>query len=150
MKAEQKGQAKLLKDTIKASAKQQKEQLKAVAKEVATKSVQPNIKENLKKATTEMLVLLMLRKKSMYAYEMIQHIATVTHNVITFNTLYIAIYRLRDRGLVLEQEKVLTEGNRTRVYFAITADGLRYLEESIAEYTLVTNAIAGMLSQDAP
>ncbi len=51
------------------------------------------MKDGLKKATTDMLVLFLLRQKPMYAYEMLQEMARLSDGVLQFNTLYIAIYR---------------------------------------------------------
>ena len=42
-----------------------------------------------------MLVLFVLRHKSMYTYEMMQEIDRMSTGKITFNTLYQAIYRLK-------------------------------------------------------
>ena len=51
------------------------------------------MKDGLKKATTDMLVLFLLRQKPMYAYEMLQEMARLSDGVLQFNTLYIAIYQ---------------------------------------------------------
>ena len=45
-----------------------------------------------------MLVLFVLRQKPMYTYEMMQAIEDMSGGKITFNTLYQAIYRLKDFG----------------------------------------------------
>lgn len=54
-----------------------------------------SINDSLKKATTEMLVLFVLRQKSMYTYEMMSAIESLSEGRLSFNTLYQAIYRLR-------------------------------------------------------
>lgn len=105
------------------------------------------MRDAMKKATTEMLVLFLLRQKNMYVYEMIQEMARLTSGTLTFNTLYIAIYRLQERGFIREAEKCIAE-NRTRVYFAITEKGQAYLRELIAEYTATTHAIDELLARD--
>lgn len=106
------------------------------------------IKESLKKATTEMMVLFFLRQKPMYTYEMMREMQKLSDGVLTFNTLYIAIYRLEKFGYLAESEKILSEDNRMRIYFAITEAGRQYLQQIIAEYRLVTDTIDKMLSQD--
>ena len=105
------------------------------------------MKDAMKKATTEMLVLFLLRQKKMYVYEMIQEAARITEGTLTFNTLYLAIYRLKDRGYIQEDEKRIME-NRTRVYFEITENGQAYLQELLREYRQITQAIDKMLEQD--
>ena len=95
------------------------------------------MKDGLKKATTDMLVLFLLRQKPMYAYEMIQKMARLSDGVLQFNTLYIAIYRLQEHGYISPSETVVTESNRTRVYFSITEQGSGYhcrISASDADY----------------
>lgn len=106
------------------------------------------IKESLKKAITEMLVLFLLRQKSMYTYEMMREIKRLSDGILTFNTLYIAIYRLERFGYIAESDKVLSDDNRVRIYFSITKDGQSYLEKIIREYRLITDTVDRMLSQD--
>lgn len=105
------------------------------------------MRDAMKKATTEMLALFLLRQKNMYVYEMIQEAARLTEGALTFNTLYLAIYRLQEREFIREAEKCIAE-NRTRVYFAITEKGQAYLQELIGEYTAATRAIDGLLARD--
>ena len=107
-----------------------------------------SMKESLKNATTEMLVLFMLRQRPMYTYEMMQMIESASKGIITFNTLYLAIYRLQNNGYIQESDKVVSEDNRTRVYFSITETGNLYFDEIKKEYMLVTSVIEDILSKD--
>lgn len=107
-----------------------------------------SMKESLKKATTEMLVLCMLRQRPMYTYEMMQAIEKMSEGVLIFNTLYLAIYRLQNNGYIQETDKVLSPDNRVRVYFSVTEEGNRYFEDIKKEYQLITSVIDGILSQD--
>ena len=107
-----------------------------------------SMKESLKKATTEMLVLCMLRQRPMYTYEMMQAIEKMSEGVLIFNTLYLAIYRLQNNGYIQEADKVLSPDNRVRVYFYVTEEGNRYFEDIKNEYQLITSVIDGILSQD--
>lgn len=105
------------------------------------------MRESLKKAVTEMMVLFLLRQKPMYVYEMSQEVARLTDGVFTFNTLYLAIYRLQEHGHIAEAGKK-EAGNRIRVYFRLTEAGEQYLEELLAEYRLATGALDRLLAQD--
>lgn len=107
-----------------------------------------SMKEALKKATTEMLVLFMLRQRPMYTYEMMQAIEKASKGVLTFNTLYLAIYRLQNNGYIQEADKVMSSDNRVRVYFSVTEAGNRYFEDIKKEYLSVTSIINGILSLD--
>ena len=48
------------------------------------------MRDAMKKATTEMLVLFMLRQKPMYTYQMAQEVDRLTQGVLTYNTMYLA------------------------------------------------------------
>lgn len=102
-------------------------------------------RESLKKATTEMLVLFLLRRRPMYTYEMMSEIEVLSQGVITFNTLYLTIHRLQDFNYVEEQGKVVSEDNRARIYFAITPEGEEYLNALIREYRRYTGAVDQIL-----
>lgn len=103
------------------------------------------LKDGMKKATTEMLVLFLLKHKPMYAYEMMQEMNRLTAGALQFNTLYLAIYRLQEHGHICEAKKE-TVNNRVRVYFAPTPAGLAYLQQLVAAYREMTTAIDGMLA----
>ena len=99
----------------------------------------------LKKATTEMLVLRLLREKPMYTYEMMSSIQERSGGDIVFNTLYLSIYRLEENGYIQEHSKVMSEDNRTRIYFAITDAGSDYLDALIQEYKRYTAALTKVM-----
>ena len=103
-----------------------------------------NIRELLKKAVTEMLLLLVLRRKPMYTYEIMREIEALSGGVIVFNTLYQAIYRLQGFAYIREDRKDVVD-NRVRIYFAITPEGETYLERLIAEYQDFTGTVCRIL-----
>lgn len=107
-----------------------------------------SINDQLKKATTEMLTLFVLRQKPMYTYEMMSTIERLSEGRLTFNTLYQAIYRLRDFGYISESDKVLSEDNRMRIYFSITETGEKYLKDLMVEYQNFIDTISLIFSKD--
>lgn len=58
----------------------------AERKRAKTSGTPASIREALKKATTEMLVLFVLRQKKMYTYEMMQEISHMSDGKIAFNS----------------------------------------------------------------
>jgi PadR family transcriptional regulator PadR len=104
------------------------------------------MRDMLKKATTEMLVLFVLRLKPMYTYEMMALVEHISGGVLAFNTLYQAIYRLQEFRYIKESSKIVSEDNRVRVYFSVTDEGAAYLEKLIAEYHTVTEVIDKILT----
>lgn len=113
-----------------------------------TSGAPESIRESMKKATTEMLVLFLLKQKSMYTYEMMSTVEKLSGGQITFNTLYQAIYRLQGFGYIEESRKVMSEGNRVRIYYAITGSGGAYLTALIENYHVMTGTIENILSLD--
>lgn len=101
----------------------------------------------LKKATTEMLVLFMLRQKPMYTYQMSQEVEKLTQGVLTYNTMYLAVYRLQSNGYIEEREKRIEDG-RARIYLAPTPAGLSYYEHLRQEYQLFTATLNALIEQD--
>ena len=102
----------------------------------------------MKKATTEMLVLYVLREKPMYTYEMMQTIEHLSEGKITFNTLYQAIYRLQGFEYIHERGKEVSSDNRVRIYFTITPNGEEYLQQLIYEYRTFTGAVDKILTSE--
>lgn len=77
-----------------------------------------SMRDAMKKATTEMLVLFMLRQKPMYTYQMAQEVSRLTQGVLTYNTMYLAVYRLQENGFIEEAEKRIEDG-RARIYLGM-------------------------------
>ncbi len=95
-----------------------------------------------------MLVLLMLRAKPMYTYEMMNSLERMSGGYLAFNTLYIAIYRLKELLFIEESGKSVSDDNRMRVYFSITDAGCRYLDNLITEYRRFSDVIDGIIDLD--
>jgi len=100
----------------------------------------------LKRASTEMLVLLTLRKTPMYTYEMMNALDRLSDGYLAFNTLYIAIHRLHELGFIDETERVISDGNRVRVYYSITEGGREYLKNLVEEYEKFSEVINVIMS----
>lgn len=106
------------------------------------------LREALKKALTELLVLYFLHQRAMYTYELIQEIKKQSDGYFSYNTLYIAIYRLQEKGYIAEKEKTVTEDNRTRVYFALTPQGEQVFQRDCNEWKKTSDIINGLLEKD--
>ena len=114
----------------------------------STSGTPAGMREMMKKATTEMLILFLLRQKEMYTYEMMSTIERISDGRLTFNTLYLAIYRLQKNGHVVEARRELSDGNRVRIFFRITELGREYYEGLVEQYHLYVGAIDDILAQD--
>ena len=105
------------------------------------------MRDSIKKAVTEMMVLFLLRQKPMYVYEMSQEMSRLTGGVYTFNTLYLAMYSLQEAGHIAAAGKQEAD-NRIRVYFKLTDAGQRYLDELLPTYREMIGALDALLAQD--
>ena len=105
------------------------------------------MRDAMKKATTEMLVLFMLRQKPMYTYQMAQEVDRLTQGVLTYNTMYLAVYRLQEGGYIQEAEKRIEDG-RARIYLGITSAGRDYYERLYAEYRIFIAALENLMARD--
>lgn len=115
--------------------------------EKTNNSTAKGMRDALKKATTEMLVLFLLRQKPMYTYQMAQEVERLTGGVLTYNTMYLAVYRLQSNGYICEAEKRIEDG-RARIYLAPTPEGLAYYETLRQEFGLFTSTLNALLAQD--
>lgn len=105
------------------------------------------MRDTLKKATTEMLVLFMLRQKPMYTYQMTRSIEQATDGKLTYNTLYLAVHRLQENGYIYEAEKCIEDG-RARIYLAPTPAGLEYYKALHDEFFTFTGILKDLLEKD--
>lgn len=106
------------------------------------------LRESMKKATTEMLILFLLRHKKMYTYEMMATIDDLSGGRVTFNTIYQAIYRLQGFAYVEESGKELSESNRMRIYYSITDSGREYYKGLVQQFRNYVSAVEDILAQD--
>ncbi len=105
------------------------------------------MQDMLKKATTEMLVLFMLRQRPNYIYQLTQEIERLTDKQLKFNTLYLAVYRLEANGHICISEK-RAEGSHLRVYYAITPQGETYYQALKQTFVSFTGVIDHLLALD--
>ena len=105
------------------------------------------MQDMLKKATTEMLVLFMLRQRPNYIYQLTQEIERLTDKQLKFNTLYLAVYRLEANGHICISEK-RAEGSHLRVYYAITPQGETYYQALKQTFVSFTGVIYHLLALD--
>ena len=116
------------------------------AAEPANSADTSGFKSLLKRAITEMLVLLTLQYKPMYAYEIMSELEQISNGYLSYNTLYISIYRLEALKFIVESEKTVSESNRTRVYYSITDAGKEYLDNLIDEYRQFSGIVDEMIN----
>jgi transcriptional regulator len=82
----------------------------------------------LKRGSTELLVLALIEERARHGYEIAQLIEQRSLGAIAFHvaSLYPTLYRMEDKGLI-EGRWVEKSGQRRRRYYKITAAGRRAL-----------------------
>jgi PadR family transcriptional regulator PadR len=102
----------------------------------------------LKRGSTELLILALLEQRQRHGYEISQLIEQRSEGTITFHvaSLYPTLYRLEDRGL-LEGRWVEKPGQRRRRYYRLTAAGRKVLasqRSSWQSFVIALNRVAGI------
>ncbi len=94
----------------------------------------------------ELLILSILKKNDTYIYDIKKIISEVTNDVLPMsqNTIYAAAYKLENENKITEYSKLVGR-KRTRIYYHIEDDGLKYLEKLISDYQMVTTNVGNIL-----
>ena len=96
--------------------------------------------------TLEMLVLKTLSLEPMHGFGIGERIQQMSRNVFWVNqgTLYPALERLQQQGLIRAEWR-MTENNRRARYYLITSTGVRRLESARAEWERSAAAVNWIL-----
>lgn len=110
------------------------------------KSVPP-LEENLKKATTELLILHLLEQREYYIGELSAALHEKSDGALTVVFPYAAIYRLQDAEYISEVPRRIAPDGRRRQYFKITAKGIAYLNQLREVYAAFTRGVARIFDE---
>jgi PadR family transcriptional regulator PadR len=93
----------------------------------------------VKKGILDFIILLLLKERDQYGYELLEHIREQTGYDMAEGTIYPLLNRLKDDGLI-ESKWVEMETGMPRKYYTITAGGLSELKKMKTFWgTLVNN-----------
>jgi transcriptional regulator len=100
--------------------------------------------------TLDLIVLQLLRAEPTNGYDLTLRIQAISKDVLNINagSLYPALYRLEQRGLLKAEWAESENGRRTKVY-ALTAPGRRQLNEQRVSWERFSHALATIL-REAP
>lgn len=100
-----------------------------------------------KRATSPLVVLRLLKDKTMYGYEISQTMKKRSGGRFTIAVLYPILYRLEEQGYVaVERTEVIN--NRARSYYSITDEGRNYLVRSLEEYEEIQSAFQAIMEEN--
>lgn len=77
----------------------------------------------------------------MYAYEIIQETLKRSNDKYKMPLLYNFLNKFKEQGYVVESRKEISDGNRIRIYYAITPDGREHLEALKETYTVLSDVV---------
>jgi len=100
---------------------------------------------NFMAGVPELMVLRLLQDREMYGYEIVQAIKTGTADVISFGegVVYPLLHSLEEDGAVTSRRKQV--GGRSRVYYALTAKGMKRYRQLAHTWTSLAEAIQSAL-----
>lgn len=104
-------------------------------------------KDNVKKGTTELLVLSLLSQQDMYGYQICQTLAEKSNQVYTISegSLYPILYRLSQAGYISERVELVKR--RSRVYYHLEESGQIYFKQCMKEYRILISSIFDILGE---
>lgn len=100
-----------------------------------------NFEAQFKRSTTQLLVLYLLSKREMYAYDIIRETLLLSNNVYKMPLLYNILNKLEADGYVMQSRKEISDDNRVRVYYKITETGNEYLAGLTKSYLLLSDTL---------
>lgn len=98
-----------------------------------------------KKATTEMLILHILKNEPKYVYQMVKELNNQSGSSFQVATLHLAVGRLLQNGYINLADTTVIN-NRERKYYEISDSGIVYLKSLIDEFDELTSVIKKILS----
>ena len=100
----------------------------------------------LLQGTLDLIVLQLLRSEPTNGYDLTLRIQAVSSDVLQVNagSLYPALYRLEERGLIRAAWEETANGRRAKVY-SLTASGRKQLAEQRESWERFSGALAAIL-----
>ena len=103
------------------------------------------ISENLKKGTSELLILYLLKSQDMYGYQIAHELKERSNDefVMPEGSLYPTLYRFIEKGVVSDRMEIV--GKRLRKYYHLEPKGVEYLNAITEEYRRINDGIRKVL-----
>lgn len=96
----------------------------------------------------EMLVLFLLQKEDLYAYNIMKKIRALSGDILAVQggSLYPILYKLTEKGYITDRVEIIGKRQRmSRVYYHLTDQGKEYLQALISNNELVQRGIRNVL-----
>jgi transcriptional regulator len=109
----------------------------------------PSPNAPLLQGTLDLIVLQLLRAEPTNGYDLSLRIQAISHDVLQVNagSLYPALYRLEERGLIKAEWRETPKGRRAKVY-SLTATGRRHLTAQREGWARFSGALGAILETE--
>ena len=103
-------------------------------------------RRQMRKGSTEVLILSMLAERPMYGYLIAQELKQRSDGYFEMQEglLYPALHRMEKDGLLASEWRTVT-GARRRKYYLITEHGRKVLDNSVAEWATFTTTLMELI-----
>jgi PadR family transcriptional regulator, regulatory protein PadR len=103
---------------------------------------------NFMAGVPELVILRLLQDREMYGYEIVQAIRAQTGDVVSLGegVVYTVLHALERDGALKSRRKTV-EG-RSRIYYAVTASGLRRYRDLAETWSTLAGAIQSVMKGD--
>jgi PadR family transcriptional regulator PadR len=107
--------------------------------------MQRDTNPNFMAGVPELMILRLLQDRDMYGYEIVQAIRAETGDVVSLGegVVYTVLHALEREGALKSRRKTV-EG-RSRIYYAVTAAGLRRYRDLAQSWTTLAGAIQSVI-----
>lgn len=104
-------------------------------------------RSDLLQGSLDLLILKTLDSQALHGWAISKRIRLLSRDVLEVNqgSLYPALYRMRDRGLIESEWAISEEGRRIKVYH-LTAEGRRALERERRSWRRFSGAVEAILA----
>jgi PadR family transcriptional regulator PadR len=104
-------------------------------------------KANFMAGVPELMVLRLLQQREMYGYELVQAIRARTGDVVSLGegVTYTQLHSLERDG-ALKSRRMQVDG-RSRIYYSVTARGLKRYQALAGSWTALTHAIRSVVEE---
>jgi PadR family transcriptional regulator PadR len=101
---------------------------------------------NFMAGVPELMILRLLQEHDMYGYQIVQAIRAETGDVVSLGegVVYTVLHALERDGALKSRRKVV-EG-RSRIYYAVTANGLRRYTDLAKNWSTLASAIQSVIN----
>lgn len=109
----------------------------------------PPDKSDLPQGTLDLLILKVVAQESLHGYAVAQRLQQLSRNVVQVQqgSLYPALHRLENRGLLASEWK-LSETGREAKFYRLTTKGRKHMGTEEASWQRLTQAIGLILAAD--